>query len=144
MDVAQAQEAVFLVPAEEVAGRFTLASDVLAAFRGELQAFFRYLKDRGQLLTELLSATARDQAVRQLASNMLDEAYRAPSRAWMTSLPTGRQVVIAPSELVATMGFERICQVAHERAIRSAQTAGRPFNAQALAHYQSVKPMETA
>jgi hypothetical protein len=140
LSVVQAQDAVVLVAADEVAGRFALATDTMAAFRAELQAFFRFMKERGRLLTELLSVTARDQAVRQMMQNMLDTAYGAPSRSWMVGLPTGRQLVIAPRTLVATLGFERICQVAHERAIRSAQEAGRPYNSQALAHYHSGRP----
>lgn len=142
LSVAQAQDAIFLVPADEVAGRFALAGDVVSAFRAELHSFFRYLKERGQLLTELLSVTSRDQAVRQLSQNMLDAAYGSPSRSWMVGLPTGRQFVIVPSALVATIGPDRICNVAHERSIRAAQSAGQPFNAQALAHYQSIRPSD--
>lgn len=144
MDVGQAQEAVFLVPADEVGGRFVLASEVVAALRGELQAFMHFLKEKGSLVTELLSSSTRDQAIRKMTQALLDAAYNAPSRSWMTPLPTGRQIVIAPSELVESVGFETICRVAHERAIRTAQASGLPYNTQALAHYQSTRPMETA
>ena len=115
---------------------------MVSAFRAELHAFFRYLKERGQLLTELLSVTSRDQAVRQLSQNMLDTAYGSPSRSWMVGLPTGRQFVIVPSTLVAAIGIDRICQVAHERSIRAAQSAGQPFNLQALAQYQAIRPAD--
>ena len=142
LSIAQAQDSIFLVPADEVAGRFALASDVVAAFRAELHAFFRYLKERGQLLTELLSVTSRDQAVRQLSQNMLDAAYGSPSKSWMVGLPTGRQFVIVPSTLLAAVGIDRICQVAHERSIRAAQSAGQPFNLQALVQYQENRPAE--
>lgn len=144
MDVGQAQESVFLVPADEVGGRFVLASDVVAALRGELQAFMHYLKEKGSLVTELLSSSTRDQAIRKMTQALLDTAYSAPSRSWMTPLPTGRQIVIAPTAVVESVGFEMICRVAHERAIRTARASGLPYNTQALAHYQSTRPMETA
>lgn len=142
LSVVQAQDAIFLVPADEVAGRFALASDVLAAFRAELHVFFRYLKERGQLLTELLSVTSRDQAVRQLSQSMLDTAYGSPSKSWMVGLPTGRQFVIVPTTLLASVGIDRICQVAHERSIFAAQSAGLPFNTQALARYLANRPAD--
>ena len=144
LDIHQVHEAVFMVPADEVGGRFSLSSDVMSALRGEIQAWLQYLRDKGNLLTELLSATARDQAVRQMIQRLLESAYNSPSKSWMTALPTGRQVIIAPSSLFEVVGYEGICRVAHERAIRTAQANGRPFNHQALSRYQASRQMEVS
>ena len=143
LSVRQAQEAICIVPAEELDGRFVLASDAVASLREELHQFFRFLKEKGQLLTELLSATARDQAVRQLSQNMLDSAYKTPSRSWMVGLPTGRQLVVVPSSLLDAIGPECVCQVAHEKAISEARSASQPFNSQAFMHYQASSPRDS-
>lgn len=145
LDIRQAQEVMVIIPADEAAtGGYSLNVDVLAALRGEIQAWFKALRDQGLMVTDLLSVSVRDQSARQVIQRLLDKAYKAPSKAWMTALPTGKQIVIAPSAVVNSVGFEGVSQVAHERAIRTAQACGKPFNSQALAHYQSLRPAEMA
>lgn len=142
MDLQQAQDLIFIVPADDEGGKFTLKSDASALLRAELQAWLQQLRDAGKLLTELISTSARDQNVRQMTQQLLAAAYAAPAKCWMTALPTGRQLVIAPATVVERVGFEGVCRVAHERAIRVAQACGKPFNSVALAHYQNQKPRE--
>lgn len=144
LDMRQVQDALVVIPADEVGEGFCLSADVLAVLRGEIQAWFKSLREQGQMVTDLISASVRDLRVRQITQRLLEAAYKAPSHSWMTGLPTGRQIVIAPTSVVEIAGFEGVCRVAHERAIRTAQAHGRPFNTQALSHYQSLRPMETA
>lgn len=143
LDARQASEVVLIVPAASSSGRFSLTPEVLSLLRTEVQAWLRVLRERGLVVTELISASVRDQSVRSIIDRLLEVAYKAPSRAWMTSLPTGRQVLIAPTELVDSLGVDSLSRVAHENAIRNAQARGLPFNAQAWAHYQSMSPNET-
>lgn len=143
LDVQQAQQVMLVIPADDEGGHFSLSSEILSMLRGEIQTWLKTLREQGHMVTELLSASARDQSVRYIAQKFLTIAYGMPSKAWMTTLPTGRQVVIAPSSVVNQVGFEVVCRVAHERAILTAQAHGQPYNTQALMHYQSARPMET-
>ena len=144
LDVQKAQDAVLIIAADDVAGRYSLSSEILAVLRSEIQTWLKVLRDQGDMAQQLQSSSARDQCVRQVAQKLLDVAYEAPSKSWMTMLPTGCQVIIAPSAVVHYVGFEGVCRAAHERAIRTAQANSQPYNTQALMHYQSARPMEMA
>lgn len=144
MDVQEAQESILLIPAAIEADRFVLESDILSVLRGEIQLWLKMLRDQGQMVTDLMSSSVRDQSVRHIARKLLDEAFATPAKSWMTMLPTGKQVVIAPREVVGAVGFDLICKLVHERAIRTAQAHGRPYNARALTYYGNAKPGENA
>lgn len=135
-------EAILIIPANDDGRGYVVDADVMTGLRGEIQAWLALLRQQGQMVTELLPLSVRDQSSRKIVSRLLEVAYQAPSRSWMTTLPTGRQLVIAPSHVVNTVGFEGICRVAHKTAILGAQAAGRPFNARALSQYQAASPVE--
>lgn len=137
-------EVILVIPANDDGQHYVVDPEVLTGLRGEIQAWLALLRQQGQMVTELLPLSVRDQSSRTIVSQLLGEAYRAPSRSWMTTLPTGRQIVIAPAHVVNTIGFEGICRVAHKTAILAAQAAGEPFNARALSHYRASGPVEMA
>lgn len=145
LDVWEAKNIVLVIPADEAeGGGYALNPEVLATLRNEIQSWLRALRERGIVVTELISISARDQSVQAITKKLLDVAYALPSRSWMTMFPMGRQVIIAPSSVVNSIGFDTVCRVAHESAIRTAQSSGKPYNVQAFHHYQSLKEREAA
>lgn len=144
LEAHQVPDVMVVIPAEIVNGKFSVDTDTLSGFRGEIQNWLRALREQGQLVTEMLSASVRDQSVRQIVFKLLDAAYCSPTQSWMTTLPTGRQLVIAPSRVVNAVGFDALCRIAHEKAIRTAQAHGQPYNSQALSLYQAARPSQAS
>ena len=142
LDADEVSDVILIIPANDDGHTFVVDPEVMTGLRGEIQAWLTLLRTQGQMVTELLPLSVRDQSSRKIVSQLLDVAYKAPSRSWMTTLPTGKQLVIAPSHVVSTVGFDGICRVAHKAAILAAQAAGEPFNARALSHYQITSPVE--
>lgn len=135
-------EVILIIPANDDGQGYVVDPEVMTGLRGEIQAWLALLRQQGQMVTELLPLSVRDQSSRKIVSRFLEVAYSAPSRSWMTTLATGRQLVIAPAHVVNTVGFEGICRVAHKAAILTAQAAGEPFNARALSQYLAAAPAE--
>lgn len=143
IDPVDVAEVLMIIPAHDDGQKFTVDSDVMSGFRGEIQAWLAMLRQQGLMVTELLPLSVRDQSARKIVSHLLDTAYQSPKKSWMTMLPTGRQLVIAPSHVVNTIGFDGVCRIVHKTAILAAQAAGLRYNDSALSYYQASGPVET-
>ena len=98
---------------------------------------------RGRGVGDLMSATARENSVSTLIEHMLHEMARSQSQVWSTTLPTGRQIIGAPADLVEAVGKERIIQVVHRRALELARHAGNAHNQHALVSYEAEGQLQS-
>lgn len=132
-----ASETIVVIPAKEAGGVLDLDTETRSTLRAEIQNWIQCMKNSGQLLTELMSPSIRDQFVTKTVQHLLENAASAPSRTWMLGLPTGRQIVVIPESLYESVGFMQVCREAHEKAIRMAQSLGLAYNAEALVQYSA-------
>ena len=144
LNAEQVKAITVVVGATEIDGKFTLGASAMATLRDELHALFAFVRSSGQLVTELMSATALDQATRQLAKDLLEAAQRSPNKCRVTDLATGKTLVLARQNDINALGFDGVCRVVHLQAIEAAKSLRLPFCAASAALYQAAPPFEMA
>ncbi|MBQ0916857.1 hypothetical protein KBW71_00135 [Hydrogenophaga aromaticivorans] len=143
-DPEDADQLVLVVGAQEEAEGIVLDPDGESELREQVHAWLDELrKVPGPAKTELMSSGVRDVACSRVIDQMLKRAAKAGTGACSIPLPTGLQVVVVSSELLATVGSEAVARKAHEQAVLMAASRGVPHSARALAMYRSQKHEES-
>jgi hypothetical protein len=91
---------------------------------------------------ELSSPTMIDVYLNTAARALIEEAQSGgvcstPGAHWIMRLGDVGMVMFADEPRLMSVGADYLVAFAHEKAIRSAQQEGRPFNSQALAAYDA-------
>jgi hypothetical protein len=143
-DPEDADQLVLVVGAQEDAEGIVLDPDGESELREQVHAWLDGLrKVPGPAKTELMSSGVRDVACSRVIDQMLKRAAKAGTGACSIPLPTGLQVVVISSELLAAVGSEAVARKAHEQAVFMAASRGVPHSARALAMYRSQRPEES-
>jgi hypothetical protein len=91
---------------------------------------------------ELSSPTMVDVYLNTAARALIEEAQAAgvcstPGAHWYMRLGDVCMVLFADEPRLMSVGADHLVALAHEKSIRAAQQAGRPYNSQALAAYEA-------